>query len=305
MTNKIQQIKLFTHIVETGSFSRAAEIMNISNGAASRQMRDLEKSLDTALLRRTTRSLEVTHEGRAYYEKCLSILADLNEFDAMFRQNPTNISGPIRMGMEQSGAQHIVIPRLSEFLQRYPNISVELLTQDMLTNPLADGFDCMLRTGHLLDGNYIAKPLYRLVKVNCASQDYLSRYGTPMQLTDLPNHRFVRFRQLPEGFEYFDSGKRDYIAMPSDISVNNLTSLSNAATAGMGIIQTYRYLVEPLLTSGCLVEILPQFRAESLPVCLLYPHKSPPQRVRVFMNWLENVIAEYIQKNPKIVESYY
>ncbi len=280
------------------SFTRAAESLGLPKGSVSRQLQALENQMGARLLHRTTRRVQLTQDGMIYYERCRDLLATLDEMDAMFQNDPATLSGRLRVDMTVSLASNFVIPRLPEFLQHYPGIELELSSSDRLVDVIREGFDCVVRVGVLKDSGLISRPLGHLPMINCASPAYLARFGTPQSLEDLSQHAMVHYSQQlgtpPDGFEYFDGKQCQRIQTGGVLTVNSTETYRAACIAGLGIIQAPRVGMQPALEEGSLVEILPAFRAQPMPVSLIYPHRrNLARRVQVFMEWLTQAMKRY------------
>ena len=198
-----------------------------------------------------------------------------------------------------SNTVNLVIPKLPAFLQQYPGIELELSSSDRLVDVIREGFDCVVRVGTLKDSGLIARPLGKLSVINCASPDYLTRFGYPETLGDLGSHAVIHYAATlgtrPQGFEYYNGSSTQWIKTGGVLTVNSTETYHAACIAGLGIIQVPRTGVREALRTGELIDILPQYRAEPLPVSLIYPHRrNLSRRVHLFMEWLGSVMKEYV-----------
>lgn len=297
--DKIHAMQLFIRVAEVESFSRAADSLGLPKGSVSRQIQALENHLGTRLLHRTTRRVQLTQDGMVYFERAKDLLSNLDELDGLFQQDSTSISGRLRVDMPVTMARNLLIPRLPAFLQQYPGIELELSSSDRLVDVIREGFDCVVRVGTLKDSGLIARPLGKLSIINCASPDYLSRFGYPETLDDLADHALIHYAvnigTRPPGFEVFSDNATRWVKTGGVLTVNSTETYQAACLAGLGIIQAPRTGVREVLRSGKLVEILPQYRAEPMPVSLLYPHRrNLSRRVHLFMEWLSGVLKDYV-----------
>ena len=297
--DKIHAMQLFVRVAELESFSRAAESLGLPKGSVSRQIQALEATLGTRLLHRTTRRVQLTQDGMVYYERARDLLTNLDELDGLFLHDPASVSGRLRVDMPVSVAKNLVIPRLPAFLQQYPGLEVELSSSDRLVDVVREGFDCVVRVGHLKDSGLIARPLGKLTVVNCASPDYLNRFGTPQTLDDLASHALVHYAlnlgTRPPGFEVWLDKETRWVKTGGVLTVNSTETYHAACVAGIGIIQVPRVGVKEALRAGKLIEILPQYRAAPMPVSLIYPHRrNLSRRVHLFMEWLGGVMKSYV-----------
>lgn len=297
--DKIHAMQLFIRVAELESFSRAADTLGLPKGSVSRQIQALENQLGCRLLHRTTRRVHLTQDGMVYYERAKDLLSNLEELDSMFQSDPSSVSGRLRVDMPVAVAQNVVIPRLPAFLQHYPGIELELSSSDRLVDVIREGFDCVVRVGHLKDSGLIARPLGKLTVVNCASPDYLARFGYPESLDELEDHAVVHYATSlgvrPQGFEVLMDKTTRWVKTGGVLTVNSTETYHAACLAGLGIIQVPRVGVREALRSGKLIEILPQYRAEPMPVSLIYPHRrNLSRRVHLFMEWLTEVMKAYV-----------
>jgi len=297
--DKIHAMQLFIRVAELESFSRAAETLSLPKGSVSRQIQALENMLGTQLLHRTTRRVSLTQDGMVYYERAKDLLTNLDELDGLFQHDPSSISGRLRVDMPVGIARNLIIPRLPAFLQQYPGIEVELSSSDRLVDVIREGFDCVVRVGTLKDSGLIARPLGRLSVINCASPDYLERFGYPETLDDLASHAVVHYAATlgtrPQGFEYFNGTSTQWVKTGGVLTVNSTETYHAACIAGLGIIQVPRVGVRDSLRTKKLIEILPQHRAEPMPVSLIYPHRrNLSRRVHLFMEWLTEQTKAYV-----------
>ncbi|WP_455426493.1 LysR family transcriptional regulator [Dryocola sp. LX212] len=297
--DKIQAMQLFIRVAELESFTRAADTLGLPKGSVSRQIQALESALGTRLLYRTTRRVQLTQDGMVYYERCRDLLANLEELDGLFLHDPSTISGRLRVDMPVSLARNLVLNKLPAFLQQYPGIELELSSSDRLVDVVREGFDCVVRVGHLKDSGLVARPVGKLTQVNCASPDYLARFGYPDSLEDLASHAVVHYAvnlgTRPQGFEVWEEKSARWIKTGGVITVNSTETYQAACLAGLGIIQAPRIGLKEHLKSKKLIEILPQYRAAPLPVSLLYPHRrNLSRRVHLFMEWLTGAMKSYV-----------
>lgn len=297
--DKIHAMQLFVRVAELASFSRAAESLSLPRGSVSRQIQALEDALGTRLLHRTTRRVQLTQDGMVYYERARDLLANLDELDTLFQRDPASISGRLRVDMPVPVATKMVIPRLPAFLQQYPGVELELSSSDRLVDVIQEGFDCVVRIGELSDSGLVAKPLGQLTVLNCASPDYLTRFGWPESPEELASHALVHYVPTmgirPQGFEIWRDGQSQWIKTGGVVTVNSTESYHAACLAGLGIIQAPRIGVREALRSGKLVEVLPQYRARPMPVSLIWPHRrNLSRRVHLFMAWLSEIMKEYV-----------
>ncbi|EHC5987541.1 LysR family transcriptional regulator [Salmonella enterica] len=295
--DKIYAMKLFVRVAERESFSRAAEDVGLPKGSVSRQIQALENQLGTRLLHRTTRRVQLTQDGMAYYERAKDLLSNLDELEGLFQSDPASISGKIRIDIPPGLTNSLIMPHLPTFLHHYPGIALELCSSDRQVDLLREDFDCVVRTEPLHAPGILTRPLGKLTRVNCASPQYLARFGYPENLDDLASHAVVHYSLTPgassPGFAFETSHGIQWVKTGGMLTVNSTETWHAACLAGLGIIQTPRIVVREALRAGTLIEILPQYRAAPLPVTLHYPHRrNLSRRIHLFMVWLTETIKE-------------
>jgi DNA-binding transcriptional LysR family regulator len=297
--NQLDAIQIFIRVAELASFTRAADSLGIPKASTSTAVQKLEASLGARLLHRTTRKVQLTQDGQAFYERSKDLLTDIDELQSMFQHGEQSLRGRLRVDMSSGIARHFVLRRLPEFMQAHPLIELELSSTDRLVDLVREGFDCVLRVGALADSNLIARPLGKFRVIKCASPNYIERHGTPKTLGDLSGHQLIHYVSTlgarSPGWEYpLDNGYAS-LPMTGAITVNNSDAYTEACAAGLGLIQAPAAGLQPLLAAGKLVEVMPDFRAEPMPVSLLYANRrNLPRRVQAFMTWLALVLKPYL-----------
>lgn len=296
--DRLDTLQLFTRIVETGSFSRAADMLDIPRASATHAIKQLETRLGTRLLERTTRQVRTTLDGQAFYERCVHILSELDDAEASMRHVAANPRGVLRVDMHGTHATHVVLPRIQEFRDRYPGIDLVVSSGDRLVDLVREGVDCVIRGGNPRDSTLVARRLALMPQVICASPAYLEKFGTPHQPDDLMLHHAVRFFSSTTAIDYpivldIDGQVKEF-DVGGWISVNDAENYVTSALSGCGLIQLPRFHIADALRDGRLVEVLAGWQSPPLPVTALYPYRrqlSP--RVRVFVDWL---VGLYEQK---------
>mgnify|MGYP000129580449 CR=1 FL=1 len=294
--DQIDAMRIYTRVAELGSFTATADSLGVLKATVSNAVQQLENTLGTRLLHRTTRKVQMTQDGQTYYERCRDLLVDVDELNILFSaDNQTTLRGRLRVDLPLALARDLVIPRLPEFLKPHPQLEIELSSTDRRVDLVREGFDCVVRIGNVGDQNLIAVPLGSFEQFNCCSQAYLQQYGTPTGPDELGNHRLIHYAQTlgtrPQGFEYVSprSSETVYVPMAGVITVNNSDAYREACRAGLGIIQAPR--VGTYLAEGTLVEVLPDYRPAPLPIMLLYANRRHlPLRVKAFIEWMKQII---------------
>jgi DNA-binding transcriptional LysR family regulator len=296
--NSLDAMQIFVRVAELASYTRAAESLGMPKASVSTAVQQLESELGTQLLHRTTRKVQMTLDGRACYERCKDLLADMDELRSMFQQGPHSLRGRLRVDMPTGVARNMVIPRLPEFLREHPLLQVELSCTDRKVDLIREGFDCVLRIGALEDPNLIVRPLGAFSIMNCASPGYVRTHGMPRTLEDLANHKLIHyvgtFGSRPFGFEYHDGAGYRTLDMSGVITVNSAEAYQESCLSGLGIIQAPAAGVRHLIEAGLLVEVAPDLRAEPMPVSLVYvQRRNLSRRVQVFMSWVAEVMKPH------------
>ncbi|MFM2086041.1 MAG: hypothetical protein RLZZ237_910 [Pseudomonadota bacterium] len=294
--DRFDAMRLFTRIVELNSFTKAAHDLGFPKATVTHAIKQLEARLRVRLLHRTTRQVTPTLDGQAYYQRCVRLLADLEETENVFSAAVQQPAGKLRIDMHSTLGMHFVMPVLDQFCARYPLIELEIGMGDRLVDLVREGVDCVLRVGVLTDSSMVARRVALLEQVTCASPAYLAAHGTPQTLADLQGHRAVNFFSAHTGklwpFEFKADGQLHSLELPGTVSVNNADAYHACCRAGMGLIQAPRYHLEKSIAAGDLCEILPALRPDPVPVSVMYPHhRQLSSRVRVFADWLASLFA--------------
>ncbi|GGF13639.1 LysR family transcriptional regulator [Aliidongia dinghuensis] len=294
--DRFDAMRVFARIVERRSFTQAAADLGLPRSTLTEAVQQLEARLGARLLQRTTRHVAPTLDGEAYYQRCLAILADIEEAEAGFRD--VKPRGLLRVDVHGTLARHFMLPALPTFLAQYPELELHIGEGDRLVDLVREGIDCVLRAGDPRDSSMVARRIALLDEVTCASPDYLARFGTPATPDALDGHRMVGFvssatgSPLPLSFRI--NGAQKPVVLPATVSVTAAETFVLAAKQGLGLIQVPRYHVERELDAGTLVPILEAFPSEPMPVSLLYPHsRQLSPRVRVFIDWLIREFARH------------
>ncbi|MCT8331590.1 LysR family transcriptional regulator [Albidovulum sediminis] len=288
--DRFEAMRVFARVTERCSFTLAAGDLGLPRSTATDAVRDLEKRLGVRLLERTTRVVRPTLDGEAYYNRCVQILSDLEDAEAGFSGRTP--SGRLRVDLHGTEARHFLIPGLSEFLDRYPELQLHITERHEPLDLLREGYDCIVRAGQLADSALISRKLAELRRGTFASPAYLARFGTPARVEDLSQrHRMVGLLSpdsaavVPLSFTGAAGGRA--LTLPTCITVTGADTNVAAACAGLGLIQVPRYRVEAEVVGGKLVEVLPGHPPSPLPIHALYlrTHQLSP-RLRVFLDWL-------------------
>ena len=292
--DKVDAMRLFARIVERRSFTLAAQDLALPRSTVTEVVKKLEARLGVRLLERTTRQVRPTLDGEAYYQRCLAILAEIEEAEAAF--TGAKPSGLLRVDVHPTLARHFMLPGLTAFLERYPGIQMRLGEGDRYVDLVREGVDCVLRVGKPTDSSMIGRQIATLAEGTFASPAYLASHGAPLAPDDLAAHRMIGFVSSATGnvlpLEFQVGGTLRELTLPLAISVAGAEMYVATARLGLGLIQVPRYRVQDDLIAGTLVEVLADYPPSPSPVYVLYPqNRQLSPRVRVFIDWLSAEFA--------------
>ena len=287
--DRFDAMRVFTRIVERRSFTRAAEDLGLPRSSVTDAVKALEGRLGVPLLQRTTRHVSPTLDGEAYYQRCLRLIADVEEAEgALTRTKP---QGLLHVNVHGTMASHFIVPHLPGFLAEYPGVEVFMSEGDRYVDLVREGVDCAIRVGHLPDSNLIARRLTTLEETTCASPTYIARHGIPQGLDALDGHRMVGFHSSATGnvlpLEFTGNGVTRTVVLPTSVTVSGAETYAAAARMGLGLIQAPRYRLEEDFRRGALIPVLTNNPPSPSPVSALYPRtKQLSPRLRAFLTWL-------------------
>lgn len=292
---KADDLILFTQVIELGSFSKAAEVNGLTNSVVSKRIARLEKVLGSTLIHRTTRSLTLSEAGRVLYAQALLVAqASKAAFDSM-NGFSESLQGHIKISVPTISGELVLAEAIAEFCELYPTISVDMSLDNRFVDPVKEGYDLVIRTGHLEDSNLIARHILDSSWTICAAPGYISRHGKPQAPEDLLRHNCLVY-------SYQESGARDWLFTSHDkiyslkvdgnFSTDNAAALRKAALAGHGLAYVPRCLVYPDLQAGSLVELLPHQVGKVLGIYAVYPYSRQPSRKIKLL--IEHVRSRYM-----------
>lgn len=296
--NKLQAMEVFVQVVDAGGFTRAAENMQLPKATVSTLIQSLEAALAVKLLHRTTRQVSITADGAAYYERCLRILSDVREAEESLSRTRLSPSGRLRVDVPTGISSEIIIPALPGFFERYPDIALELGCSDRPVDLIEEGVDCAVRGGVLPDSGLIARRIGIIHFKTCAAPAYLQRYGYPQHPHDLQRHRCVNYFSSKTGkvydWDFTRDGERIQQPLGGHIALNDTNAYVSAGLSGLGVIQMLNFALEPYLADGRLVELLPDWVSDPLPVHVIYPqNRHLSAKVRVFVEWIAELFSNH------------
>ena len=292
--DRLDAMRLFVRVIDRRSFTAAAADLGIPRSTATEAIRRLERDLGSRLMEWTTRHVAPTPDGNAYYRRCLSILADIDEAEGALRGGEP--SGVLRIDAHGALTRAFLLPRLPDFLEAYPQISLQIGQGDRLVDLVREGVDCVIRAGEPDDSGLIMRKLPDIPEQTCASPQYLDYHGAPASVDDLDRHQMIGFvssrtgRVMPMEFQTAEGIKE--VTLPCRVTANEAETAHHLARMGYGLIQAPRYRFREDLARGTLVEVLPDHPPPPLPLAAYYPqNRQLSPRVRVFLDWVAGVFA--------------
>ncbi|RWB72897.1 MAG: LysR family transcriptional regulator [Mesorhizobium sp.] len=293
--DRLDRMRLFVRVVERRNFTAAAADLGLPRSTATEAIQQLEEHLGTRLLDRTTRHVATTLDGQAYYERCLSILGEVEDAEAGFRSAEPR--GLLRVDAHPLLTQRFLLPQLPAFLERYPGINLHIGQGDRLVDLVREGVDCVIRAGEPQDSGMIMRRLAMIAEITCASPAYLKRHGTPASPEALEGHQAVCFVSSRTGdilpLEFRMGAGLRQVMLPGRVRVNNSDTAAELARLGFGLLQAPRYRLEKDLADGTLIEVLSDFPPTPTPLFALYPqNRQLAPRLRVFLEWASRIFAE-------------
>ena len=296
---------VLTAIVESGSFASAGERLDMSQSGVSRSVARLEARLGIRLFDRTTRIVKLTDEGRRLYEQIVPLMDGLEEAAASAAGGATAVRGRLRVNVDPFFSKIVLSPRIGEFVGRYPELNLDLITRDQLGDMVADGFDLAVRFGEPRPSTLVARKLLDTRIMTAASPGYLKKYGRPLKPTDLERepHNCIQYRDPETGrpfvWEFHRPRKKVIIDARGRLTVNDVSTMHGACLAGHGIAQIMALGTQPLFDSGRLVDLFPDWPDERFPLYALYPsRRHPSAKVRAFLDFIVKITGSPLNDKP-------
>lgn len=292
--DRLVAMAMFVRVVESGSFSAVARELDTTQPNVSKQVRALEARLGSRLIARSTRQLSLTDEGRRYYEDCRRILDAVDAAEHSFLTGREVVAGPLRIAAPVSFGRRRIAARLGNFLDRFPQVSVELLLSDDNKDLVADNIDVALRLGPLADSGLIARALGQARRITAATPGYLARRGEPRTPTELAGHDCLVFTPTPTVnlWHYRHGGERLSVSVGGRVRTNSSEAIRELALAGLGIARAPRWLFCDELADGRIVPILRDYEPEPIPIHAVSPaNRRQSARVHAFIDYLASIWA--------------
>lgn len=291
--DRFDALQAFARVVEAGSFTKAAETLQLSKATVTQLVQQLETRLRVKLLNRTTRQVRVTADGAAYYERVIQLLADMDDAESALSSSTAQPRGRLRVDVPSPVAQWILIPALPAFHARYPEIQIEMGVSDRVVDVIADNVDCVVRGGEPTTPSLVSRRVAMLPIAVYAAPGYLQQHGLPAHPRELEHshHRTVGFlwqrigKPLPIDMQRGD--ERVVVDGRYVLAVDDGNACLAAGLAGLGIVWLPRYMADAHAARGALVELFEDWRFEPMPLYVLYPpHRHVSARLRVFIDWV-------------------
>lgn len=290
------EIELFVQIAETGSMSRAAEALSLSNAAASRHLSALEERLGARLVERNTRRLYLTDTGQEFFSRAKAILADLHDAESTVNATSLNPTGMLRVTASLSFSMHHIAPLLGEYTRRYPNVTVHVETANRYFDIIDNNIDVAIRTREFEpDSNITIRRLGETRRILAASPRYLAQMGRPRVLEDLQRHKLLiyTYANNPNELRFVRDGETQVVQVKGLVEANDGQVLRAAALDGLGILVQPTYILYDDIVAGRLVPVLDDWDLPRLTINLAYPSRRHlSAKVRTFIDF----IAEYFQR---------
>jgi DNA-binding transcriptional LysR family regulator len=286
-------------VVESGSFVRAAEALGVTQSAVSRAVSRLETRLGIRLLHRTTRSVKLTAEGQRFYEEIAPMLSGIRDAVTSATGAAAVVSGRLRVNIDPFVSRLLLAPQIGSFLNRYPELSLELITRDSLGDLIGEGFDVAVRFGDPPTSSLVVRKVLETRILTVAAPRYIERHGRPTKPSELSRHHCIQFRNPGTGqpFEWeFHQGRKIVPVKTSGrLLLTDVGTMLGACIAGAGIAQVMALGIQDLLDGGQLVELFPDWPNEKFPLFALYPSRTlPPAKLRAFLDFVWKVALPQI-----------
>ncbi len=293
--DRFREMECFVAVVEAGSFVGAADVLRLSKAAVSRGVIELEARLGARLLQRTTRRQSITEAGRAYYDRCKQILAELEEADSAVGDVTGHPVGKLRINAPFSfGIRHLA-PLWGPFMARYPDVEIEVDLSDRQVDVVNEGYDLVIRISRMRDSTLVHRQLATTRIVACATPEYLARHGRPASVAALADHAVIGYSYAADGDIWHfmtPDGPREVLTRPR-MRANNGDTCQAVMLAHQGIAMQPDFLAGDALAAGKLVEVLPECRSDERGIYVVYPsRKHLSVKMRVLVDYLVEAFAK-------------
>ena len=298
--DRFDAMQAFARVVEAGSFTKAATTLHMSKTTVTQLVQQLEARLRVKLLNRTTRQVNVTADGAAYYERVVRLLADVDDAETSLSSASMQPRGRLRVDVPSPFARVILVPALPQFHARYPDIQLDMGVSDRMVDLIGDNVDCVVRGGAITDQSLIARHAGDLGLSAYAAPAYLARAGTPAHPQELEgtHHRIVGFLSARTGklLPYVMHRGAETIEVQGRhiLSVDDGNAYLAAGLAGLGILWLPDYLARESRNSGALVSVFDDWSFDPMPMYVAFPpHRHVSAKLRVFIDWIVELLAQH------------
>jgi LysR family transcriptional regulator, regulator for bpeEF and oprC len=293
--DRFQALRVFVRVADLGSFTRAADALELSRARVSEAVADLERELGARLVHRTTRRVSLSDDGRAYYERARQILADLEEADALVLRSGASARGRLRIAMPIGLARQFVVPALPRLLSQNPELALEVRLENRAVDLVEEGVDCAISYGQPANDALIARRVAATHLLTCASPAYLARHGAPKSPDDLVHHSCIAFLTLatlrPAAWLFRARGQSITLAPSGSLAFNSMEACVEAAEAGLGVTQVLSALAHRAIERKQLRRVLAAYAADGPALYLVYPpNRQLSARIRVVLAFLNDVL---------------
>jgi DNA-binding transcriptional LysR family regulator len=293
--DRLFAMEAFVRVVEAGTFVGAAEKLEVSTSSLSRVVAELEQHLGARLLNRTTRRLSLTEGGQSYYERCVTLLADLAEAEAVAGQSAAEPRGTVRLTCSYSMAEQRIAPAIATFVEAHAQVKFELVVSDRMVDLVEEGFDLAIRVGPVGSDRLVARRLGAMRLLLCAAPGYIARFGAPGHPQELGkfNALTYAYASAPRLWRFTDDrGRHHEVRVAGSLHANSGDALRSAAIAGLGIVNEPDFLLRDALQRGALVQLLPQFQGAGGDIWAVYPSRRHLSlKVRLFVDHIAQAFA--------------
>lgn len=301
--DRIAAMNAFVRVVEAGTFTKAADTLDVPNATVTRLIQALEQELKVRLLHRTTRSVTVTPEGATYYERVIRLLADLADIEASASQSLAKPSGRVKVETAAAIGSLVIVPSLAEFYRDFPEVEIDLGAGNRRADLVAEGIDCAIRMGEVTEQMLVARRIGEFHFTTCATPEFLAVHGTPATPEDLRERPTIGMSSARSGrplpFRFANAAGDVDLQLPHRLVVNDTNAYLAAGLAGLGIIQAPAYAVHSAIQGGHLVPMLGEWHTPGFPVHVIYPpNRYLSAKVRVFIDWIVALFErhEYLRR---------
>ena len=293
---KADDVLLFVQVVENGSFSKVAELLQLTNSVVSKRVARLEQSLNVQLLYRTTRKLSLTDAGRLLYGKGKLAKTAMQDATNVVNGYSDEVRGTIKISMPVVSANLLLSKAVAEFCNKYPKVTVNLQVSNHFVNLIEEGYDLAIRTAYLEDSSLVARRLVDSQWVVCASPEYLKKYGLPAHPDDLDQHECLLYKYDSVGTDtwmFSDHGEEHHIHVKGRFNTNNLNAIRSAALENLGIAFLPQALVYDDIKKGTLQPLLERYASKMMGIYAVYPNcRQPDKKVKLLIEHLRSAFVK-------------